>query len=100
MKMKHQLINNEEKKRYEYMIDGHYAFIDYIIARGNIYLTHTEVPRIFAGQGIGKELVLDVLTNIKEKTEYDLVPLCPFVAAYIKKNPEWKEIVSDTVNIE
>ncbi|WP_281612848.1 GNAT family N-acetyltransferase [Flammeovirga sp. SubArs3] len=97
--MENQLINNQERKRYEYHVDGHIAFIDYLIARGNIYLTHTEVPRSLGGRGIGKKLVLDVLTEIKEKTEYKLVPLCPFVAAYIKKNPEWKEILSETVNI-
>ncbi|WP_044204748.1 GNAT family N-acetyltransferase [Flammeovirga sp. OC4] len=98
--MEYQLTNNEDKKRYEFDIDGQIAYIDYMLARGNIYLTHTEVPPSLGGQGIGSKLVHSVLTDIKENTDYKLFPLCPFVAAYIKKHPEWKSILSELVNIE
>jgi len=42
--------------------------------------------------------VKQVLEDIKEK-ELTLVPLCPFVAMYIKRNPEWKELVLKGINI-
>ncbi|MGB5272221.1 MAG: N-acetyltransferase, partial [Eudoraea sp.] len=50
------LINNDlgQKKRFELLIEGETAFIEYIQAKNNIiYLTHTEVPRSLEGNGIG-----------------------------------------------
>lgn len=91
--MNHQLINNHDKNQYEFHIPPYLAKIEYIITKQNeIYLTHTEVPVELEGQGIGSELVLQVLQDI-EKSEYRLVPLCPFVATYIKRHPEWKKLV-------
>ena len=90
--------DNEEQKRYELQYKGYTAFIDYIVAKGNIYLTHTEVPRELEGQGIGSRMVLQALVDIK-KRELNLVPLCPFVAGYLKKHPAWKELVLKGINI-
>ena len=90
--------DNEERKRYELKIQGHTAFIDYILAKGNIYLTHTEVPAELEGQGIGSRMVLQALVDIKKKN-LTLIPLCPFVAGYLKKHPYWKELVLKGINI-
>ena len=63
----YKLIDNEEKHRYEFQIDGKIAEIDYIKSNnGEIYL----------------------------------VPLCPFVAGYIHKHPEWKRIVMRGIHIK
>lgn len=85
---------NQEKKRFELEAEGHIAFIDYIINRDNImFLTHTEVPKELAGKGIGKELVKKTLEYLQDN-DHKLAPICPFVSAYVKKNPEWKEILA------
>lgn len=89
---------NEEKKRYELKIDGHIAFIDYIKAKGNIYLTHTEVPTELEGRGVGSRMVLQALVDIKRQG-LSLIPLCPFVAGYLKKHPDWKELVYNRIKI-
>jgi predicted GNAT family acetyltransferase/uncharacterized Fe-S cluster protein YjdI len=89
---------NEEGKRYELKIDGHTAFIEYIIAQEKIFLTHTEVPKALEGKGIGSRMLLQALVDIKKKG-LTLVPLCPFVAGYLKKHPEWKELVLKGINI-
>jgi predicted GNAT family acetyltransferase len=93
------LYNNEDEKRYELKIDSDIAMIEYIKARNEIYLTHTEVPKELEGRGFGSKLVLYALEDIKEKG-LRLVPLCPFVAAYIKKHPEWRELVMKGINIK
>ena len=91
--------DNKEKKRYELQIGGHTAFIDYIISKDDkIFLTHTEVPKELEGKGIGSGMVLQALVDIK-KRELTLVPLCPFVAGYLKKYPTWKELVLKGINI-
>lgn len=90
---------NKEKSRFEAKVEGHIALIDTLLAKGNVmFLTHTEVPKELGGRGIGKELVQFALNYIKEHN-YTLAPLCPFVAAYVKKNSEWKEILAPGYNV-
>ena len=53
----YKLIDNEEKHRYEFQIDGKIAEIDYIKSNnGEIYLVHTEVPASLGGRGVGSQL--------------------------------------------
>ena len=80
-----QLIDNQEHHQYEFHIEGHIAKIEYKKARGKIYLIHTEVPEALKGRGIGTRLVKSVLEDIQEKG-LELVPLCPFVKAYLDRN--------------
>ncbi|MEM1336986.1 MAG: GNAT family N-acetyltransferase [Bacteroidota bacterium] len=94
----YQLIDNATAKQYEFHIDRFVPRIEYIKAKEKIYLTHTEVPKELAGKGIGTALVKQVLEDIKEKG-LTLVPLCPFVALYLKRHPEWKTLVLKGINI-
>ena len=94
-----QLLDNEEAKRYEVHVEGLVPRIEYIKAKEKIYLTHTEVPRGLEGKGIGSKMVKMVLEDIERK-DLTLVPLCPFVAKYIKRHPEWKKLVLKGINIE
>tara|TARA_R110000868_G_scaffold54979_1_gene171235 strand:- start:780 stop:944 length:165 start_codon:yes stop_codon:yes gene_type:complete len=50
------------------------------------------------GKGIGSALVLKVLEDI-EKKNLALIPLCPFVALYLKRHPEWKKLVMKGIKI-
>jgi hypothetical protein len=92
------LVDVESKKRYEVAIDDSIAYIEYIKAQDKIYLTHTEVPKYLEGKGIGSALVLKVLEDI-ERQNLTLIPLCPFVALYLKRHPEWKKLVMKGINI-
>ena len=96
----YKLIDNEEKHRYEFQIDGKIAEIDYIKSNnGEIYLVHTEVPTSLGGKGVGSQLAEKALADI-ERQGLRLVPLCPFVAGYIRKHPEWKRIVMRGIHIK
>lgn len=87
--------DNEEKKRFELQDGEITAYVDYIInKKGTIYLTHTEVPKEAEGQGYAKELLEYVFQEI-EKRELELVPICPFVKAYLHRKPEWKKLLAD-----
>jgi hypothetical protein len=85
-----QLINNDagEKKRFELVVDGHTAYMEYMLSKQHIiYLTHTEVPVQLEGRGIGSAMASKVLDHIGE-SGLKLAPLCPFLAAYLKRHPE------------
>ena len=99
MKENYELIDNEERHQYEFP----YRAIRsqnrvYKNKDGVIYLTHTEVPMELGGKGIGSQLVEKVLLDI-EKKDLRLVPLCPFVAGYIQKHPDWKRIVMRGIHV-
>ena len=83
----YELIDNEEKHQYEFHVEGYVPRID------------TEVPAALGGHGIGSQLAEKVLTDI-ERQGLRLVPLCPFVAGYIHKHPEWKRIVLRGIHIQ
>jgi len=89
--------DNEARKRYELLFEGHTAFIDYKKTRNKIYLIHTDVPAALEGRGIGSRIVLQALVDIRKKGLV-LVPLCPFVAKYLKKHPHWNELVKNGTN--
>ena len=94
-----EFIVNYDKKRFELHTEGSVAFIDYILNNENImFLTHTEVPKELGGKGIGKILVQKSLEFLEENN-YKLAPLCPFVAAYLKKNPDWGFLLANGYSV-
>lgn len=97
--MDFELKNNKEAKQYEMWIEGHLAKVEYILSNGRIFLTHTEVPKSLGGRGVGTSVVKLIMEDI-EKQNLVLVPLCPFVALFLKKNPEWMKLVMNTVTIK
>ena len=84
---------NKDKKRFEVAVNDKTAFIDHIKTKDKIYLTHTEVPTSLEGNGMGTTMVEQVLQEI-EKQRLDLIPLCPFVAGFIQKNPSYKNLLA------
>lgn len=95
----YELINNEERHQYEFHIGNNVPKIEYILSKnGEIYFTHTKVPAALEGKGVGSQLVKKALEDV-EKRDLRLVPLCPFVATYIHKHPEWKRIVMKGIEI-
>ncbi|GAB6010925.1 GNAT family N-acetyltransferase [Viscerimonas tarda] len=89
----YELIDNTEEGQYEFHVGKFIPKIEYIKTVNNeIYLTHTEAPIALEGKGIGSQLVEKSLEDI-EKQGLRLIPLCPFVAKYIYKHPEWRRIV-------
>lgn len=87
------VIRNDEQSRYEAQVEysnvGHLDFEDLGDA---LMLTHTEIQAEAEGEGYGTELVRGALDDIREQGKL-VVPQCSFVAAFIDKNPEYRELV-------
>ena len=86
--------NNEAANRFEVEINGELAQTQYIRRGRKIIFTHTEVPPASEGQGVGNALARAALDYAKREG-LRVVPLCPFIAAFIKRHKEYQSLVED-----
>lgn len=86
------ITNNEQQSQFETTIDGHTALVAYTIEPGRITFLHTEVPEALAGRGIAGQLAKHALEHARAQS-LEVVPQCSYIAAYIKKNPEYQDLV-------
>ncbi|MFD9704593.1 GNAT family N-acetyltransferase [Lentzea sp. NPDC059081] len=85
--------NNEAESRYEVHVDGELAgFLEYRDVSGVLALVHTEVGEEYGGQGLGAQLAKFALDDAQARG-VKVSPLCPFVAKYIEKHPEYRVTV-------
>jgi uncharacterized protein len=85
--------DNPVESRFELHVGSHLAAAYYRKTPGVITFVHTEVPKALAGQGIGSQLVRGALEAVRNEG-LRVVPQCPFVAAYIKKHPEFNDLLN------
>ena len=87
--------DNPAVGRFEMRSGGALAFVEYRReGDGRIALLHTEVPEALSGQGVGSKLVRGVLDSIRAEGA-KVVPRCEFVAAYVARHPEYRDMVAD-----
>jgi hypothetical protein len=80
--------------QFELTTDGETAVLSYRLQPGFITFVHTEVPERLEGHGIAKKLAEVALAFAREKA-LTVVPLCPFVASYVKRHPEYLDLVRE-----
>lgn len=85
--------DNEVESRYE-LIDGEelVGFARYVRRGGRTIFVHTEVDEEHEGEGFGSTLVTGALDG-ERASERPVVPLCPFVRAFIERHGEYAELV-------
>ncbi len=85
--------DNPARSRFE-MASG-VAFVEYERTGGGpIALLHTEVPEALSGQGVGSKLVRGTPYALRaEGTK--VVPRCEFVAAYVARHPEYRDLLAE-----
>jgi hypothetical protein len=83
--------DNSSRRRYEAEVDGHLAYVVYRREPGIITFVHTEVPKELSGRGIGSALARQVLEAARADG-LKVVPMCPFIAAWMKKHPEFDDL--------
>lgn len=84
-----------ERSRYEVVGDGEVVvgYLEYTVEPGLIVLAHTEVAPSVEGQGVGSRLVKGALEDIRSRA-LRIIPLCPFVKAYLQRHPEQRDVVA------
>jgi predicted GNAT family acetyltransferase len=86
------VVHNEAENRFEAAVGGGLALAAYIRKGNRIHFTHTEVPEEARHHGVGGALARAGL-DYARSANLEVVPRCPFIAAYIERNPEYRDVV-------
>jgi uncharacterized protein len=86
--------NNEGESRFECDVDGRLSVIEYEAAPDKIIFTHTEVPEELGGRGIAGKMAAAALDHARQHN-LRVVPLCEYVAKYIERHPEYRDLVAN-----
>jgi len=85
--------DNADLRRYEAWVDGALAgFSEYEPHDGWLVFTHTEVDPAYEGRGVGSGLARGALDDVRARGLH-LTPQCPFIGAFIKRHPDYQDLV-------
>lgn len=87
--------DNPAANRFEAHVDGALAgFVDYELTDDTVAFTHTIVDPAFGGRGVGSALARHALDQVRADGTRRAVPICPFIKAWINRNPEYLAVTS------
>jgi predicted GNAT family acetyltransferase len=87
--------DNPEEFRYEMHVGGELAgFVTYQLRGQEISLQHTEVEPAFQGAHLAAHLARFTLDDAR-KRDLAVLPFCPYINSWIKKNPEYTDLVPE-----
>lgn len=86
--------HEQDASRFVADVAGGEATAKYRRSGDSLILTHTNVPPPAEGAGVGSALARAALDHAREKG-LQVVPRCPFMASYIRRHPEYRDLVAD-----
>lgn len=79
--------------RFVAVIEGQESVLDYRLTGDTMAITHTGVPPSLRGRGIAGEITRFALETAREHG-WKVVPVCPYVASFVTKHPEYNELLA------
>jgi predicted GNAT family acetyltransferase len=88
------VVNSPERLRYELRLgDTVIGFVTYrLVGRRRVVFIHTEVDAAHSGTGLAARLAKFALDDVRAAGKR-IVPVCPFIAEYLRTHPEYDDIV-------
>jgi len=86
------VVHNEAASRFEIDLGDDVGVLEYRRAGDSMIFTHTGVPPAYEGRGYGAQLARAGL-DYARANGLKIVPLCSFIAVYIRRNPEYLDSV-------
>jgi predicted GNAT family acetyltransferase len=78
---------------YEITVDGvHAGKAEFTERPGAVVFTHTKIEDEYEGMGLGSQLAKAALDDVRSRG-LSVVPLCPFVKAWIERHPDYADLV-------
>lgn len=86
--------------RYVIEVDGERAgSVAYQLEDSRIALLHAETVPAHSGQGLASQLTRAVLDDARARG-LEVLPFCPYVSGWIRKHPEYADLVPDAQRSE
>lgn len=93
--MSYNVMHEPEQHRFVSVVNGHETYLQYSRrSDGVLSYDHTFSPEAVRGRGIAGAVVNSALRWARE-SGYKIVPECWFVAAFIGKHPEYRDLVAE-----
>jgi predicted GNAT family acetyltransferase len=86
------VIDNKSLNRFEVVIDGKSAYLQYLLGKDTISLPHTFTPESLRGRGIASAVTKFALEYAKEH-KLQVIVGCSFVGLYIQDHPEYEPLL-------
>jgi predicted GNAT family acetyltransferase len=85
--------DDHDNHRYVIEVDGVNAgHAVYHLRGGRHFFVHTEIDPGHQGQGLASVLIGQALDDVRAHGG-SIVPLCPYVLAYVDSHPEYEDLV-------
>ncbi len=86
------VVRDDATSRYVLRLDDREAGqAEFILDEGKVLFTHTDIAKDSGGSGLGTFLVREALADVRERG-LSVVPVCTFVAAYVRRHPDEAEL--------
>ena len=85
--------DNRAEQEFTFDLDGHRAVAAYQREGDTIVFTHTVVPAAIEGRGVASKLIRAALDSARDQ-RLKVIAQCQFVAAYIAKHPEYRDLLA------
>ena len=87
-----EVVHDPKVGRFKIEVEGLRAVLDYEMEGNAMVFTHTGVPRPLEGQGVGARLAKTGL-EYPRSNSHTVVPACEFMHVYIRRHPEYQDLV-------
>lgn len=88
-------VHDAEARRFTIRLDGHLAELDYRVWDGRLTIAHTGVPQAIGGRGVAAALVRAALDHARAEG-LRVVPACSYAALYVRRHPEYADLVAES----
>ncbi len=78
------IVNNMQETRFQTLVGGHLAFLNYRISDGVFWIEYVYVPAAYRGRGIAGPLMEAALAHAHSEG-LRVNPICSFARAYISR---------------
>lgn len=87
------ITHDQQAHRFTTRLEGHEAELVYRLRDGRLTIEHTGVPEAIGGRGVAGALVREVLEYARAEG-LRVVPACSYSAVYIRRHPEYADLVA------
>ncbi len=84
---------NTPQSRFESEQNGLVAVADFVLSGSVLTVTHVVVPPSLRGGGVASALAAEIVAHARREN-LKIVPQCPFMAAYMERHPETRDLLA------